>query len=70
MRVRTQFDLEQSRLHELIVASLQPIVRATPKSKSELPGYRHFYDAELERRVYDLYTEDFLLYGFSTTLGS
>jgi len=46
------------------------LLRITPKSKSELPGYRHFYDAELERRVYNLYAEDFLLYGFSTTLGS
>jgi len=40
------------------------------QSKATLPGYRSFYDADLERRVYNLYPEDFLLYGFSTTLGS
>ncbi len=46
------------------------LLHVTPNSKSELAGYRHFYDADLERRIYNLYAEDFLLYGFSTTLGS
>src|SRR5680860_168610 len=40
------------------------------QAEGTLPGYRSFYDADLERRVYNLYAEDFLLYGFSTTLGS
>lgn len=39
------------------------------KSKGVIPDYRWFYDADLERRVYNLYAEDFLRYGFSTTLG-
>jgi len=38
------------------------------QSEGTVPGYRSFYDADLERRVYNLYAEDFLLYGFSTTL--
>ncbi|MBA2490591.1 MAG: hypothetical protein H0V34_02425 [Gammaproteobacteria bacterium] len=46
------------------------LLRVTPKSKRELPGFRQFYDVDLERSVNDLYVEDFLLYGFSTTLGS
>ncbi len=49
--------------------SADSLLRVTLESKRDLPGYRHFYDADLERRVYDLYAEDFLLYGFSTTLG-
>lgn len=33
-----------------------------------LPDYRSFYDSDLENGVYKLYAEDFLKYGFSTTL--
>jgi hypothetical protein len=38
------------------------------KSHRELPVYRSFYDQDLEDRVYRLYAEDFLRYGFSTSL--
>ncbi|MGH8501279.1 MAG: sulfotransferase family 2 domain-containing protein [Gammaproteobacteria bacterium] len=44
------------------------LLSVTRESKDKLPAYRRFYDADLERRVYNLYAEDFLLYGFATTL--
>lgn len=33
-----------------------------------VPEYGRFYDADIERGVFNLYAEDFLRYGFSTTL--
>jgi hypothetical protein len=43
-------------------------LRVTAQSKSEIPYYRCFYDEDIERHVYQLYAEDFLLYGFPTRL--
>ena len=37
-------------------------------SPPEAPEYRSFYDFELERGVYNAYAEDFLRYGFATTV--
>jgi hypothetical protein len=42
----------------------------TRKSGALVPDYLTFYDSELEGSVYTLYAEDFLRYGFSTTLGA
>lgn len=41
-----------------------------PSRKRPLPDYPWFYDTELEDMIYGLYAEDFLRYGFSTTLAS
>lgn len=38
------------------------------KARSLLPDYRRFYDGDLELRVYNLYADDFLKYGFPTAL--
>ena len=40
------------------------------RSAPVVPPYRTFYDMELEDQVYTLYAEDFLRYGFSTTLNA
>jgi Sulfotransferase family len=39
-------------------------------SPPDVPNYRSFYDLELERAVFNVYAEDFLRYGFATTVVS
>lgn len=39
-----------------------------PSHERAIPAYRHFYDADLEEKVYALYAEDFLRYAFPTSL--
>jgi len=38
------------------------------RSQVSVPDYRRFYNQDLEHRVYHLYAEDFLRYGFSTVI--
>jgi hypothetical protein len=38
------------------------------RGQASVPDYRSFYNRDLEQRVYHLYAEDFLRYGFSTVI--
>jgi Sulfotransferase family len=40
------------------------------RGRAAVPDYRSFYNRDLEQRVYDLYVEDFLRYGFATAINA